>query len=42
MVLGETEGARQALQSGLAAFQQDSATRAKLDRAAQELGVPRD
>jgi cytochrome c-type biogenesis protein CcmH len=42
MVLGETAGAREAYRSGLAAFQQDSATRAKLDRAARELGVPRD
>lgn len=42
MVLGETEAAREAHQSGLAAFQQDSAARAKLDLAARELGVPRD
>ena len=41
MVLGDTEGARQAHQSGLAAFRQDSSTKAKLDRAARELGVPR-
>jgi cytochrome c-type biogenesis protein CcmH len=41
MVLGETEAARQAYRSGLAAFQKDPAAKAKLDRAAQELGVPR-
>jgi cytochrome c-type biogenesis protein CcmH len=42
MVLGETAAAREAHQSGLAAFQQDAAARARLDRAARELGVPRD
>lgn len=41
MVLGETEAAREAHQSGLAAFRQDPSTRAKLDRAARDLGVPR-
>ena len=41
MVLGETGAARDAYQSGLAAFRQDSSARAKLDRAARELGVPR-
>lgn len=40
MVLGQTEAARAAHQSGLAAFQQDSAAKAKLDSAARELGVP--
>lgn len=40
MVLGETEAARQAYQSGRTAFQQDSAAKAKLDSAAQELGIP--
>jgi cytochrome c-type biogenesis protein CcmH len=42
MVLGETEEARQAHRSGLAAFQQDSGAKAKLDRAARELGLPSD
>lgn len=42
MVLGETEAAREAHKSGLAAFRQDPSARAKLDRAAQDLGVPRD
>jgi cytochrome c-type biogenesis protein CcmH len=42
MVLGEAEAAREAHQSGLAAFRQDSAARARLDRSARELGVPRD
>ena len=41
MVLGETEAAREAYQSGLAAFRQDSLAKARLDRAARELGVPR-
>ena len=41
MVLGETGAAREAYQSGLAAFRQDSSARAKLDQAARELGVPR-
>lgn len=40
MVLGDAEAARKAHQSGLAAFRQDAAARAKLDRAARELGVP--
>lgn len=42
MVLGDTEAAREAHQSALAAFRQDSSTKAKLDRAARELGVLRD
>jgi cytochrome c-type biogenesis protein CcmH len=42
MVLGEIEAAREAHKSGLAAFKQDSAARAKLDRAARELGIPPD
>ena len=42
MVLGEVEAAREAHKSGLAAFEQDSAARAKLDRAARELGIPPD
>ena len=41
MVLGDTEAARQAHQSGLAAFRQDSSAKARLDRAARELGVLR-
>ena len=41
MVLGDTDAAREAYRSGLAAFRQDSSTKAKLDRAARELGVPR-
>ena len=41
MVLGETDAAREAYQAGLAAFRQDSLTKARLDRAARELGVPR-
>jgi cytochrome c-type biogenesis protein CcmH len=41
MVLGETEAAHQAYRLGLAAFQQNSPARAQLDRAAEELGVPR-
>lgn len=40
MVLGDTRAAREAHQSGLAAFRQDTATQARLDRAARELGVP--
>jgi cytochrome c-type biogenesis protein CcmH len=40
MVLGQIEAAREAHKSGLAAFKQDSAARAKLDRAARELGIP--
>ena len=40
MVLGETKAARDAHHAGLAAFRQDSAARARLDRAARELGVP--
>ena len=42
MVLGEIEAAREAHKSGLAAFKQDSTARAKLDRAARELGIPPD
>ena len=41
MVLGETEAAREAHQAGLAAFRQDPSAKARLDRAAQDLGVPR-
>jgi cytochrome c-type biogenesis protein CcmH len=42
MVLGDTEAARQAHQSGLAAFRQDASAKARLDQAARELGVVRD
>lgn len=42
MVLGDTEAAREAHQSGLAAFRQDLSAKARLDRAARELGVLRD
>jgi cytochrome c-type biogenesis protein CcmH len=41
MVLGDTDAANQALQSGLAAFKGDAAAQAQLNRAADELGVPR-
>jgi cytochrome c-type biogenesis protein CcmH len=40
MVLGETDGAAAALRTGLAVFKDDAAARAKLTRAAEELGVP--
>jgi cytochrome c-type biogenesis protein CcmH len=40
MVLGETDAATEALRSGRAAFQGDSATQARLGQAAAELGVP--
>jgi cytochrome c-type biogenesis protein CcmH len=40
MVLGETDAAAAALRTGLAAFKGDAATQAKLNRAAEELGVP--
>ena len=40
MVLGEIEAAREAHKAGLAAFEQDSAARARLDRAARQLGIP--
>lgn len=40
MVLGQTEAAREAHRSGLAAFRQDPSAKARLDRAARELGVP--
>jgi cytochrome c-type biogenesis protein CcmH len=40
MVLKEEEAAKQALQSGLAAFQGDAATQSRLKSAAAELGVP--
>jgi cytochrome c-type biogenesis protein CcmH len=40
MVLGETGAASEALRSGRAAFQGDSATQARLSQAAAELGVP--
>ncbi|PWG03460.1 tetratricopeptide repeat protein [Sphingosinicella humi] len=41
MVLGETDAASDALRSALAAFEGDAATTAQLNRAADELGVPR-
>ncbi|HEY9553511.1 TPR domain-containing protein [Allosphingosinicella sp.] len=41
MVLGETDAASQALRSGLAAFEGDATTTAQINRAAEELGVPR-
>lgn len=41
MVLGEAEAASEALRSGLAAFKGDAGTQAQLNRAADELGVPR-
>ena len=41
MVLGETDAAAAALRSGLAAFKGDAAAQAQLNRAADELGVPR-
>ena len=41
MVLGETDAASGALRSALAAFEGDAATTAQLNRAADELGVPR-
>jgi len=40
MVLGETDAAAQALRSGRAAFQGDTATQGRLAQAAAELGVP--
>jgi cytochrome c-type biogenesis protein CcmH len=40
MVLGETGAATEALRSGRAAFQGDSATQTRLSQAAAELGVP--
>jgi cytochrome c-type biogenesis protein CcmH len=40
MVLNESDAAREALRSGLAAFQGDAATQARLRTAAGELGVP--
>jgi cytochrome c-type biogenesis protein CcmH len=40
MVLGQKDEARAALRSGLAAFASDSATQARLNSAAAELGVP--
>ena len=40
MVLNEPDAAREALRSGLAAFQGDSATQARLRSAASQLGVP--
>jgi len=40
MVLGEADAAREALRSGLAAFQGDSAAQGRLRSAAAELGVP--
>ena len=40
LVLGETEAAREAHRSGLAAFRDDPSAKAKLDRAARDLGVP--
>lgn len=41
MVLGDPPAARQALASGLAAFQGDATTQARLREAARALGVPR-
>jgi cytochrome c-type biogenesis protein CcmH len=41
MVLGEGKAAGDALRTGRAAFAGDAATQARLDSAAQELGVPR-
>jgi cytochrome c-type biogenesis protein CcmH len=41
MVLGEAEAASEALRSGLAAFKGDAGAQAQLNRAADELGVPR-
>ena len=40
MVLGDTNAAQEALKSGRAAFNGDSATQARLAQAAAELGVP--
>jgi hypothetical protein len=40
MVLNDPAAARQALQSGLAAFQGDAATQTRLRNAASQLGVP--
>jgi cytochrome c-type biogenesis protein CcmH len=40
MVLGETDAASEALQSGLAVFEGDAAVQAQLNTAANELGVP--
>ena len=40
MVLNEPDAAREALRSGLAAFQDDAATQQRLRTAAGELGVP--
>jgi cytochrome c-type biogenesis protein CcmH len=40
MVLGDSNAARDALRSGLAAFQDDRATQQRLRTAANELGVP--
>ena len=41
MVLGETEAASEALRSGLSAFKGDKAVQAQLEKAADDLGVPR-
>jgi cytochrome c-type biogenesis protein CcmH len=41
MVLGDKSAAADALRSGLAAFQGDAATQARLNRAADELGIAR-
>lgn len=41
MVLGETDAAAAALRSGLAAFKGDAAVEAQLNKAADDLGVPR-
>jgi cytochrome c-type biogenesis protein CcmH len=41
MVLGQKDQARDALKSGLAAFAGDSASQARLNSAAAELGVPK-
>jgi cytochrome c-type biogenesis protein CcmH len=39
-VLGERDAAREALRSGLTAFQGDAAAQQRLRAAASELGVP--
>jgi cytochrome c-type biogenesis protein CcmH len=41
MVLGDVDAAQAALRSGLSTYSGDAATQAKLNRAADELGVPR-
>lgn len=41
MVLGDTDAAAEALRSGLAAFKGDAANQAAINKAADDLGVPR-